>query len=119
MRWRPWPPLISKKFDVKLVVRRLENLGDGGDWVQEGAGGGASVEIRWKGPPRIALSSFRKTVKRNCTREERFKNGPDGAVLVEWDEEFQSACNLSAHRDNVFHPWEISFTVLLNVSSFS
>ncbi|XP_031091052.1 uncharacterized protein LOC115996044 [Ipomoea triloba] len=116
MRWRPWPPLISKKFDVKLVVRRLENLGDGGDWVQEGAGAcdGASVEIRWKGPPRIALSSFRKTMKRNCTREERFKIGPDGAVLVEWDEEFQSACNLSAHRDNVFHPWEISFTVLLN-----
>ncbi|VFQ79688.1 unnamed protein product [Cuscuta campestris] len=115
IRWRPWPPLASKRFEVKLVVRKLESPGEA-DLVQEGTGGcgGASVEIRWKGPPRIALSSFGKTVKRNCTREERFKNGQDGAVFVEWDEEFQSECSLSSSRDNLFHPWEISFTVLLN-----
>ncbi|KAJ8565217.1 hypothetical protein K7X08_007793 [Anisodus acutangulus] len=77
-----------------------------------GGGGGVAVEIRWKGPPRIALSSFRKTVKRNCTKEESVKNGPNGAVLVEWDEEFQSLCNFSGYKDNVFHPWEIAFTVL-------
>lgn len=110
MKWRPWPPLISKKFEVKIFVGKLENL------VHEVAsavgGGGVAVEIRWKGPPKIALSSFRKTVKRNCTREEGVKNGPDGAVLVEWDEEFQSLCNLSGYKDNVFHPWEIAFTVL-------
>ncbi|KAL3625114.1 hypothetical protein CASFOL_030568 [Castilleja foliolosa] len=116
MRWRPWPPLISKKYGVKLAVKRLEC----GDWVPEGAekdNGALSVEIRWKGP-KISLGSFRRTVKRNCTREETVKrvgddDGQNGGVLVvEWDEEFQSVCGLSGYKDNVFHPWEINFTVL-------
>ncbi|KAK6152222.1 hypothetical protein DH2020_014857 [Rehmannia glutinosa] len=113
MRWRPWPPLISRKYEVKLTVKRLEC----GDWVQEGAekdNGALAVEIRWKGP-KISLGSFRRTVKRNCTREEIVKrvDGPNGAVsVVEWDEEFQSVCSLSGYKDNVFHPWEINFTVL-------
>ncbi|PIN01734.1 hypothetical protein CDL12_25759 [Handroanthus impetiginosus] len=112
MRWRPWPPLISRKYEVKLTVKRLE----GGDWVHEGAendNGGLAVEIRWKGH-KISLGSFRRTVKRNCTREEFVKkvDGPNGGVLVEWDEEFQSVCSLSGYKDNLFHPWEINFTVL-------
>ncbi|KAL4606694.1 hypothetical protein ACB092_09G122400 [Castanea dentata] len=118
MRWRPWPPLVTKKYEVRLVVRRLE----GCDLVRAGAekGGGGSevarltVEIKWKGP-KLALSSLRRTaVKRNYTRavevevegEQHQENG-----VVEWDEEFQSLCNLSAYKDNVFHPWEISFSV--------
>lgn len=109
MKWRPWPPLISKKFEVMIFVGKLENLVHD---VAVSGGGGVVVEIRWKGPPKIALSSFRKTVKRNCTREECVKNGPNGVFLVEWNEEFQSLCNLSGYKDNVFHPWEIAFTVL-------
>ncbi|KAL0333569.1 UNVERIFIED_CONTAM: hypothetical protein Sangu_1513100 [Sesamum angustifolium] len=113
MRWRPWPPLISRKYEVKLSVHRLEG---GGDSVHEGAqkdNGDLAVEIRWKGP-KISLGAFRRTVKRNCTRAEVVKrvDGPNGAVLVEWDEEFQSVCSLSGYKDNVFHPWEINFTVL-------
>ncbi|KAK6131634.1 hypothetical protein DH2020_034648 [Rehmannia glutinosa] len=113
MRWRPWPPLISRKYEVRLTVHRLE----GGNWVHEGAekdNGGLSVEIRWKGP-KISLGSFRRTVKRNCTRDEvvkRVDDGPNDGVLVEWDEEFHSVCSLSGYKDNVFHPWEINFTVL-------
>ncbi|KAL3830170.1 hypothetical protein ACJIZ3_018972 [Penstemon smallii] len=112
MRWRPWPPLISKKYDVKLTVLRLE----GGDSMFEGAekdNGGLAVEIRWKGP-KISLGSFRRTVKKNCTREEILKRLDEAkrGVLVEWDEEFQSVCTLSGYKDNVFHPWEINFTVL-------
>lgn len=113
MRWRPWPPPISRKYEVRLNVKRLE----GGDLVHEGTekdNGGVAVEIRWKGPK----ISFRWTVKRNCTREEIVKrvDGPSGAFLVEWEEEFKSVCTLSGPKENVFHPWEISFNVLHGLS---
>ncbi|KAJ6382392.1 hypothetical protein OIU77_030944 [Salix suchowensis] len=86
MRWRPWPPLVSKKYVVRLVVRRME----GWDLVREavtaapGTSSGGdlkdkseklTVEIRWKGP-KLAF----EFVEEDC--------------------------------ENVFHPWEISFTVL-------
>ncbi|KAE8700905.1 hypothetical protein F3Y22_tig00110551pilonHSYRG00123 [Hibiscus syriacus] len=41
MRWRPWPPLVSKKYEV---------------------------EVRWKGL-KASLSSLRRTGKRNFTKE--------------------------------------------------
>uniref|UniRef100_A0A6M2EWY5 C2 NT-type domain-containing protein n=1 Tax=Populus davidiana TaxID=266767 RepID=A0A6M2EWY5_9ROSI len=131
MRWRPWPPLISKKYEVRLVVRRIE----GWDRVREalaaapGTSSGGdlkdkseklTVEIRWKGP-KLALSSLRRTVvKRDFTKEVEVYGGggegENGGVLVEWDEEFESLCTLSAHKENVFHPWEISFTVFNGVN---
>ncbi|XP_057805240.1 uncharacterized protein LOC131020454 [Salvia miltiorrhiza] len=116
MRWRPWPPLVSKKYEMRLNVKRLEC----GDWVHEGAdkdNGGLAVEIRWKGH-KISLGSFRRSVRRNCTREQMLKrvDGPNGAVLVEWDEDFHTVCTLSRHKENVFHPWEISFNVLHGLS---
>lgn len=112
MRWRPWPPLVSKKYEVRLVVRRLE----GWDLVRVGVpetekAERLTVEIRWKGP-KLALSSLRRTVKRNFTKEVEGV-GQDGVVSWE-DEEFLSLCTLSAYKENVFHPWEIGFTVFTN-----
>ncbi|XP_073066806.1 uncharacterized protein [Primulina eburnea] len=112
MRWRPWPLLISRKYEVKLAELRFE----GGDWMQESPekeNGSLAVEIRWKGP-KFSLGSFRRSVKRNCTREENVRRFDElnGAVFVEWGEEFQTICSLSGYKDNVFHPWEINFTVL-------
>ncbi|KAK3227047.1 hypothetical protein Dsin_006909 [Dipteronia sinensis] len=114
MRWRPWPPLVTKKYEVRLVVRRME----GWDLVREGAAGEErlTVEIRWKGP-KVALSTLRRTVKRNFTREVevdagQHNNDDDNKnVVVLWDEEFYSLCTLSAYKENVFHPWEIAFTL--------
>lgn len=71
------------------------------------------AEVRWKGP-KAALSSLRRTVKRNCTREEEVRDG-----LVEWNEEFESVCSLTAHRENSFHPWEIAFAVFNVSTNFS
>ncbi|KAK3031426.1 hypothetical protein RJ639_036167 [Escallonia herrerae] len=121
MRWRPWPPLLSKKYEVKLVVRRLEGVAAavvvGSDPVHAGAEkdrgvSGWTAEIRWKGP-KIALSPFRRTVKRNFTREVEVV-GSNG--VVEWEEEFQTECSLSGNKDNIFHPWEIGFAVLNGLS---
>ncbi|KAJ6303926.1 hypothetical protein OIU77_017744 [Salix suchowensis] len=130
MRWRPWPPLVSKKYEVRLIVRRME----GWDRVREAAAAAPgtssgddvkdiseklTVEIRWKGP-KLALSSLRRTVvKRDFTKEVEVcggGEGENGGVLVSWDEEFESLCTLTAHRENVFHPWEISFTVFNGVN---
>ncbi|XP_022748143.1 uncharacterized protein LOC111297788, partial [Durio zibethinus] len=49
------------------------------------------------------------TVKRNFTKE---VDGADENGVVVWDEEFQTRCSLSAYKENVFHPWEIAFSVL-------
>lgn len=119
MRWRPWPPLLSKKYEVRLVVRKLEwcdLVPEGAD--KGGAGARLTVEIKWKGP-KLALSSLRRTaVKRNFTREVVVEAGAGSQQngVVEWDEEFQNLCTLSSYRDNVFHPWDLAFTVY-NVSS--
>ncbi|KAE8671669.1 pentatricopeptide repeat-containing family protein [Hibiscus syriacus] len=106
MKWRPWPPLVSKKYEVKLIVRRLE----GWNPVREGSENPEKLtaEIRWKGP-KASLGSLRRTVKRNFTKE---VDGVDENGVVLWDEEFQTLCSLSAYKDNVFHPWEIAFSVL-------
>ncbi|KAE8726634.1 pentatricopeptide repeat-containing family protein [Hibiscus syriacus] len=106
MRWRPWPPLVSKKYEVKLIVKSLEGWdlkGEGEEKLDK-----LTVEIRWKGP-KASLGSLRRTVKRNFTKEVEgiCQNG-----VVVWDEEFQSLCSLSAYKENVFHPWEIVFSVL-------
>lgn len=111
MRWRPWPPLLARKYDARLVVRRLEGCCD---LVRDGPSelGKLSVEIRWKGP-KTALSSLRRpAVKRNFTREVAADAALNG--VVDWDEEFHSLCCISfykVNKDNVFHPWEIAFTV--------
>ncbi|MBA0856579.1 hypothetical protein Goshw_000209 [Gossypium schwendimanii] len=106
MRWRPWPPLVSKKYEVKLIVRRLEGwdlVGEGWEKPEK-----LKVEIRWKGP-KASLSSLRRTVKRNFTKE---VDGVDENGVIVWDEEFQTLCSLSAYKDNAFHPWEIAFSAL-------
>ncbi|KAI9090754.1 hypothetical protein K1719_028607 [Acacia pycnantha] len=112
MKWRPWPPLVSRKYEVTLIVKRLEGCDLLRDSPEKGADGlrKLTVEIRWKGP-KLTLSSLRRTaVVRNFTKEVGVDAvGPDAAVV--WDEEFRSFCNLSAYKDNVFHPWEIAFTV--------
>ncbi|KAJ0841446.1 putative NT-type C2 domain-containing protein [Helianthus annuus] len=112
IKWRPWPPLLSKKFKVKLVVKKME--GGRCDPVHEkDYHNNRAVEIRWKGP-KISLTSFRRTVKRNFTREVKVveSNG-----VVQWDEEFHTICTLSGSKENAFNPWEIGFTVLNGLSA--
>ncbi|KAK6929017.1 NT-type C2 domain [Dillenia turbinata] len=108
MNWRAWPPWpsIVKKYEVKIIIRRLAGLCLVLDKEKIEGFPKLMVEIRWKGQ-KLMLSSLRRTVKRNTTKEESM--GDDG--VIEWNEEFHSVCNLSAHKENSFQPWEIGFTV--------
>ncbi|XP_027365827.1 uncharacterized protein LOC113872459 isoform X2 [Abrus precatorius] len=113
MKWRPWPPLVSKKYEVKLVVRTLTLHGC--DLVRQSEGKGFALEIRWKGP-KLTLSSLRRNaVARNFTGEAQ----PDQNDVVFWDEEFHTSCTLSAYKDNAFHPWEIALSLFTGLNERS
>ncbi|GAB2263879.1 hypothetical protein Droror1_Dr00026013 [Drosera rotundifolia] len=114
MRWRPWPPLTVRKFDVKLLVHRL--IGGGGG----GGGGAVAVEVRWKGGKTGGLGS---TLRRNAAATRRrdltaevVANGEGEDSVLQWEEEFRCVCNLSAYGGNggELIPWEIGFTFLIN-----
>ncbi|KAG5533028.1 hypothetical protein RHGRI_027310 [Rhododendron griersonianum] len=109
MRWRPWPPIPSKKFQAKLILYRLEGLCGSSekplgmeDFSQ------LAVEIKWKGSKGNGLSYLRRSVRRNYTKQESLREGGD----VEWNEEFQSVCSFSGYnKEGLFRPWEVAFTV--------
>lgn len=111
IRWPSWPPRPSKKFEVIIVVRRLEGLSLAQDEVEKAL----VCEIKWKGGQKGGLRSLRRSGKRNLTKE---VGVGDGGV-VEWNETFRSLCSFSGYKDGVFSPWEVSFTVLLYVSLLS
>ncbi|RRT83955.1 hypothetical protein B296_00016392 [Ensete ventricosum] len=104
MRWRPWTPLRSEKYEVRVVVRRIEGVPVAG----AATGVRAAAEVRWKGP-KTALSSLRRgRVRRDWTREEEVRQGG----VVEWDEEFLTAATLTSPKEKgAFLPWEIAFSV--------
>lgn len=108
MKWRPWPPLLSRKFEVKLVVKKMEGANYDPVNSDPEKDNRRVVEIKWKGP-KIKLGSFRRTAKRDFTREGEIVD-PNGVVL--WDQEFHSVCTFSGYKENDFLPWEIGFTVL-------
>lgn len=104
MRWRPWPPPLTKKFDVRLVVMRMEGVSS----PAEAEDGGWTVEIRWKGP-KMVMGALRRREKRECRREKEVEE--NGVV---WDEEFVGCCSLSGSKEGAYYPWEIGINVLNN-----
>ncbi|CDY47916.1 BnaAnng09480D [Brassica napus] len=109
MKWRPWPPLVTRKYEVKLTVRRLE----GWDLAREPENERLTVEIRWKGPKATLGSLRRPSVKRDFTKEAAAESD-----VVSWEEEelFQSVCSLTSYKedDTLFYPWEIAFSLFTN-----
>uniref|UniRef100_A0A1D1ZGL6 Protein FAM102A n=1 Tax=Anthurium amnicola TaxID=1678845 RepID=A0A1D1ZGL6_9ARAE len=111
MRWRPWPPLLSKKFLVRVVLLRLEcpPVDDAAPAPAPGGNRMLTAEVRWKGPKTALPSLRRPSIRRNCTRE--VHDALPSSSSVEWNEEFETECSLSAHKDNAYHPWEIALSV--------
>ncbi|KAM7532241.1 hypothetical protein LguiB_035651 [Lonicera macranthoides] len=111
MKWRPWPPLSSKKFETRIVVQRLKGIIITEDEAEKPRFfedfANFFVEVKWKGSKGNGLTSLRRIVRRNFTKEEGLRD--DG--VVEWNEEFINVCNFSAYKEGGFHPWEVIFTV--------
>ncbi|OIV90424.1 hypothetical protein TanjilG_19915 [Lupinus angustifolius] len=119
MKWRPWPPLVWRKYEVKLGVRSLVGCDLVREVVERGSGETPrlAVEIKWKGHKSTLGSLRRNAVARNITKEVEFDVNQNGVVY--WDEEFQNLSNISGYKDNVFHSWEIAFTVFNGLSQRS
>nr|CAD1841582.1 unnamed protein product [Ananas comosus var. bracteatus] len=102
MRWRPWPPLTARKFRVRLVVRRVEGVA-----APAPAPARVTAEVRWKGRPRAALGPLRRTVRRNCTREEEVMAEKDDGESREEAEQEEEGRGFGERVP----PWELSFVV--------
>lgn len=112
------------------MVRRAEGLPPPAESAEQEPEGSASktrvaAEVRWKGPKTSGLSSLRRAVRRNRTREEELApvaaacEGRAAVTLVAWEEEFESVITLAAasHREAAtFQPWELAFTVFTDVN---
>ncbi|GJS50318.1 EEIG1/EHBP1 N-terminal domain-containing protein [Tanacetum coccineum] len=112
MKWRPWPPIFTKKYEVKLMVKKMEIVRcDPVHADAEKGYGGVVVEIKWKGP-KATLGSLRRSVKRDVTRLGKFGDDQNGVVLWDDDQVFSNVCTLSGYKENEFVPWEIGFTTM-------
>ncbi|KAI3793569.1 hypothetical protein L1987_36188 [Smallanthus sonchifolius] len=103
MKWRPWPPLSSKKFEVKIIIKHLQGL------LENTGDSKLSVEVKWKGCNKSnnPLSFKRRSVRRNITSEGSLID--EG--IIEWNEEFVTVCNFLGLKDGGFHQWDVAFTV--------
>ncbi|KAL0914404.1 hypothetical protein M5K25_014748 [Dendrobium thyrsiflorum] len=116
IRW-PWPTVMLRKFEVRLLVRGIKGLALALPAEESPEGAGMMIaEVRWKGPKTTALRSLRRNAKRNCTKVEAVK-GDQGEV--EWNEEFVSVVGLTAHKENAFNPWEIEILVFYGLKHVS
>eukprot|EP00249_Psilotum_nudum_P024783 c29292_g1_i1 orf=850-3129(+) len=105
MKWRPWPPNFSKRFQVNLTVHCLEGFWPLADHV------GAErvmVDVKWKGPKGKLGSRFRRSLKRGRTTD---KLATESGIIT-WDEDFDHECVLATKRKATFQPWVVHFVVL-------
>ncbi|MFS8012229.1 putative NT-type C2 domain-containing protein [Helianthus anomalus] len=104
MKWRPWPPISSRKFEAKIIIQRLQGSIDNSQDYSK-----LYVEVKWKGSNKSInpLSFKRRSVRRNVTKEGSLKD--DG--IVEWNEEFVAVCNFLGLKDGGFHQWDVAFKV--------
>lgn len=117
MKWRPWPPIFTKKFQVNLTLHCLEGLpsmtGKSGELgspsaaTKSGEHDRVTVNVKWKGSKGVLGSRFRSH-KRAKTTERVLEDN----CIVNWEEEFEHVCTLIMAKDNAFLPWEIHLEIL-------
>ncbi|CAJ2638543.1 unnamed protein product [Trifolium pratense] len=96
MKPRPWPPPISIKYEVKLpLVKTHSPFKLDGKVINLPLVLSVVTPLSEISPVKVILAVLTK----------------DENDVVLWDREFHSFVNVSANKDNSFHPWEIAFTV--------
>lgn len=119
MKWRPWPPIVTKKFQVKLKVHSLERVSSPASksgelgiasaaTIKSGELGKVMVNMKWKGSTAGFGSRFRRRLKRARTSEKILEDG----FTVNWEEEFDRLCVLTMAKDGSFLPWEVHFVII-------
>ncbi|KAI5067085.1 hypothetical protein GOP47_0017613 [Adiantum capillus-veneris] len=106
MKWRPWPSVTSKKFQVYLTVQALEGLSPPSSAQDENVEG-LMVDVKWKGPKSSIFP--RRSLKRLRTTEKQVTG--DGIVC--WEEKSDFECDFMQMKNNsTFQPWDVHFVVL-------
>ncbi|XP_045794354.1 uncharacterized protein LOC123889176, partial [Trifolium pratense] len=107
MKWRPWPPFVTKNYHVSLMVKKVT----GCDHMLRQSFSRLMVQIKWKGS-KSTLISFRRDVTNFTKDAVIYYDVVEEGFIVNFDEQFQKLCNLNCYnKDNVFHPWEIAFNL--------
>lgn len=100
MKW-PLRQLLSKKYQVNLVLNRLDGLS-----ATESEESKLYVDLKWKGP-KSALGSRFRSMKRDKTNALPVEN----SGCVTWDKEFEHVCVLTNDKVGVFQPWHVYFVL--------
>ena len=119
LKWRPWQPLPSKQFHVKMKLHRLEGLfhltnpGKLADMAplplatKNKERSKIAVKVKWKGPRRALGLCF----KRNPQLTKTSTSIPQDSSSVIFEEDFEHTCILTITQDNSFLPWDVNFTI--------
>eukprot|EP00249_Psilotum_nudum_P002028 c14858_g1_i1 orf=3-914(-) len=106
IKWFPWPPNFSKKFQVNLTIHNLEGFSPVADKMEDTQR--FMIDVKWKGPRGGLGLRFRRCLKRGRTSDKVVaKNG-----IITWDEDFGHECVLLAAKNSSFQPWVVHFVVL-------
>lgn len=103
MKW-PLRQLSSKKYQVNLVLNRLQGLS-----ALQAEESKLFVDLKWKGP-KTALGSRFRSMKRDKTHAVPV----DNSGCITWDEEFEHVCVLTNDKTGLFQPWHV-YIVLCKV----
>lgn len=102
IRWRPCPVLLTKKYQLNLVLHSLKSFGDGEDENGRLECSKLMALIKWKVPRRKLGSRFR-SIQKNCTSFHGI--GDDG--IVGWKESFGHVCVLTLLKENAFYRCDV------------
>lgn len=100
MKW-PLRQLFSKKYQVNLVLNRLEGLS-----TSESEESKLYVDLKWKGP-KGALGSRFRSMKREKTNALPLEY----SGCITWNKEFEHVCVLTNDKAGVFQPWHVYFVL--------